>query len=98
MLTFFTIGNNTLHVIFYTVIRNKNVIIFIKVYIHALTRNSSETINSTFIIKFPAMVRFSAGTTDISILHIVQTGNGAHSTSYPVGTGGFIPWVEAAGA
>jgi hypothetical protein len=31
-----------------------------------------------------------------SFLHNIQTGCGAHPTSYPVGTGGDFPWVKAA--
>jgi hypothetical protein len=30
-------------------------------------------------------------------LHVVQTGSGAHSASYPVSTGGFSPGGKAAG-
>jgi hypothetical protein len=33
-----------------------------------------------------------------SLLHIVQTGSGAHPTSYPMGTGGYFPGGKAAGA
>jgi hypothetical protein len=30
---------------------------------------------------------------DVSLLHTVQTGSGAHPTSYPMSTGGFSPGV-----
>jgi hypothetical protein len=29
-----------------------------------------------------------------SLLHIVETGSGVHTTSYPVGTGGLFPGVK----
>jgi hypothetical protein len=32
-----------------------------------------------------------------SLLHIVQTGSGAHAASYPMGTGGSFPGGKAAG-
>jgi hypothetical protein len=32
------------------------------------------------------------------LLHVVQTGFGAHSTSYPMGTEDFLPGGKAAGA
>jgi hypothetical protein len=32
------------------------------------------------------------------LLHIIQTGSGAHPTSYPVGTGNSFPGDKAAGA
>jgi hypothetical protein len=35
-----------------------------------------------------AGVRFPARAADLSLLHSVQTGSGAHPASYPVGTGG----------
>jgi hypothetical protein len=34
---------------------------------------------------------------DLSFLHVVQTGSGAHPASYPMGTGGFFPGGKAAG-
>jgi hypothetical protein len=34
---------------------------------------------------------------EFSLLHIVQTGSGIHPTSYPMGTGGFIPGVKQPG-
>jgi hypothetical protein len=33
---------------------------------------------------------------EFSLLHIVETGSGAHPTSYPMGTGGSLPWGKAA--
>jgi hypothetical protein len=35
---------------------------------------------------------------EFSLLHVVQTGSGAHPASYPMATGGFFPGGEAAGA
>jgi hypothetical protein len=42
-------------------------------------------------------VRVSVGS-EFSLLHIVQTGSGAHPTSYLMGTGGSFPGGRAAGA
>jgi hypothetical protein len=36
-------------------------------------------------------VRFSAGARDLSLLHSVQTGSGAHPISYPTATLGILP-------
>jgi hypothetical protein len=35
---------------------------------------------------------------DVSTLHVVQTGSGAHPASYPRGPGGYFPGGKAAGA
>jgi hypothetical protein len=35
---------------------------------------------------------------EFSLLHVVQTGSGVHSTSYPMGTWGSSPGGKAAGA
>jgi hypothetical protein len=35
---------------------------------------------------------------DFSVLHVVQTGSGAHPASYPMGTDGSLPGDKAAGA
>jgi hypothetical protein len=35
---------------------------------------------------------------EFSLLYVVQTGSGVHPTSYPMGTGGFLPGGKAAGA
>jgi hypothetical protein len=43
-------------------------------------------------------VRFPAGAGNFSVRHHVQTGSGAHPTSYPMGTGGSFPEGKAAGA
>jgi hypothetical protein len=43
-------------------------------------------------------VRFPAGTRDFSLFHSVQTGSGADTASYPVGTEGSFPGSKAAGA
>jgi hypothetical protein len=42
-------------------------------------------------------VRFRAGAGNF-FLHRVQNGSGAHSASYPMGTGGSFPGGKAAGA
>jgi hypothetical protein len=42
-------------------------------------------------------VRFPAGAGNFSFHHRVQTGSGAHSASYPTGTGGSFPRGKAAG-
>jgi hypothetical protein len=34
---------------------------------------------------------------EFSLLHVVQTGSGVHSNSYPIGTGGSFPGGKAAG-
>jgi hypothetical protein len=34
---------------------------------------------------------------EFSLLHVVQTGSGAHPTSYPIGTGGSFPGGKVAG-
>jgi hypothetical protein len=39
-----------------------------------------------------AGVRFPAGARKCPLLHNVQTGSGAHPTSYPMGTGDFSSW------
>jgi hypothetical protein len=31
------------------------------------------------------------------LLHVAQTGTGVHPASYPLGTGGCLPWVKATG-
>jgi hypothetical protein len=41
-----------------------------------------------------ALVRFPVGAKDFSLLHSVQTGSGAHLTSYPMGTRGPFPGVK----
>jgi hypothetical protein len=41
-------------------------------------------------------VRFPAGAGNFSLHHRVQTGSGAHSTSYPMGTWGSFPGGKAA--
>jgi hypothetical protein len=41
-------------------------------------------------VQFPAVQ-------DFPLLNIVQTGSGAHTAFYPMGTGGFFPGVKAAG-
>jgi hypothetical protein len=43
-------------------------------------------------------VRFPAGAWNFSLHHLVQTDSGAHPASYPMGTGGSFPGVEAAEA
>jgi hypothetical protein len=43
-----------------------------------------------------ARARFSA-VQDFSLLHSVQTGSGAHSTSYSVGNGGSFPGAKRQG-
>jgi hypothetical protein len=43
-------------------------------------------------------VPFSAGTENFSLHHRVQNGSGAHTASYPMGTGGSFPGGKAAGA
>jgi hypothetical protein len=40
-------------------------------------------------------VRFPAGAGNFSLRHYVQTGPGAHSASYPMGTGGLFPRGKA---
>jgi hypothetical protein len=45
-----------------------------------------------------AGVRFPAETTNIYLLHCVQTGSGAHPVSYPMGTGGSFSGGKEAGA
>jgi hypothetical protein len=35
---------------------------------------------------------------EFSLLHVVQTGSGAHPASYPTGTGGSFPGSKAGGA
>jgi hypothetical protein len=35
---------------------------------------------------------------EFSVLHAVQADCGVHPTSYPMGTGGSVPWGKAAGA
>jgi hypothetical protein len=42
-------------------------------------------------------VRFPITAGNISLHHRVQTGSGAHPTSFPIGTGGSFPRGEAAG-
>jgi hypothetical protein len=34
---------------------------------------------------------------EFSLLHVVQTGSGVHSDSYPMGTGGSFPGVKRSG-
>jgi hypothetical protein len=43
-------------------------------------------------------VRISAGAGNFSLRHCIQTGSGAHSSSYPMGTRGSFPGGKAAGA
>jgi hypothetical protein len=42
--------------------------------------------------------RFPAGVRDVSLLHSVQTGSGAHPASSPVSAGRAFPVGKAAGA
>jgi hypothetical protein len=42
-------------------------------------------------------VRVPVGVKNFSLVYIVQTGSGAHPTSYPMGTGGSFPGGKAAG-
>jgi hypothetical protein len=44
-----------------------------------------------------AMVRVPVGARDFSQLHCVQTGYGAHTASYPIGTGVSFPGVMRPG-
>jgi hypothetical protein len=57
-----------------------------KILITVLLRDSSVGIATgwTTRVRFPALQ-------DYSLLHVVQTGSGAHPASYPVGTWGFFP-------
>jgi hypothetical protein len=43
-------------------------------------------------------VPFPEGARNLSLLHRVQTGYGAHPASYPMGTGGSFSESKAAGA
>jgi hypothetical protein len=43
-------------------------------------------------------VRFPSGVGNFSLRNRVQTGSGAHRTSFPMGTGGFFPRGKAAGS
>lgn len=43
-------------------------------------------------------VRIQAGATTFSLLRNVQTGSGAHSSSYSIGTGVFAPGVKRPGS
>jgi hypothetical protein len=43
-------------------------------------------------------VGYPAGAKNFSLHHRVQNGSGAHSASYPVGTGSSLPTGKAAGA
>jgi hypothetical protein len=45
-----------------------------------------------------SVVRVPAGAGNFSLHHRVQTGSGAHSASYPMGTNGSFPGSKAAGA
>jgi hypothetical protein len=42
-------------------------------------------------------VRIPAGTENLTLHHLVQTGSGAHLASYPMGTRGFCPEVKRPG-
>jgi hypothetical protein len=42
--------------------------------------------------------RFPAGAGNFSLRHPVQKSSGAHPSSYPMGTRGFLPWGKASGA
>jgi hypothetical protein len=42
-------------------------------------------------------VRFSVGARNFSLLHLVQTGSGAHPVSYPMGSGFFSVGVKRQG-
>jgi hypothetical protein len=42
-------------------------------------------------------LRFPAGAGNLSLLHRVQNGSGAHPASYPIGTGIYFPGGKAAG-
>jgi hypothetical protein len=44
----------------------------------------------TALVRFPAVL-------DLSLLHSVQTGSGAHPASYPMGTGGSFPGCKEVG-
>jgi len=43
-------------------------------------------------------VRFLVGSGNFSLRHHVQTGSGAHPSSYAMGTGVSFPWGKVAGA
>jgi hypothetical protein len=40
-------------------------------------------------------VQVPVGSRFVSLLHVIQTGSGAHQTSYPMGTGGSFPGGKA---
>jgi hypothetical protein len=43
-------------------------------------------------------IQFLADTEDLSLFHSVQTGSGAHSSSYQIGTAGYFTGGKMAGA
>jgi len=42
-------------------------------------------------------IQFPASAWNFSLRHRLQTGSGAHTTSYAMGTRGFFPWVKLPG-
>jgi hypothetical protein len=67
-------------------------------YRNAQTRNVWKLYKCTIeLTAWKAEVQFPSGARIFSLLHSVQTGSGAHSTSYSVDTGGSLPGLKRPG-
>jgi hypothetical protein len=62
----------------------------------AQDRDQCRALENT-VVNLRVGVRVPVGQ-DLSPLHVVQTGSGAHPASNPMGTGGSFPWRKAAWA
>jgi hypothetical protein len=63
-----------------------------------LIKNWTMKMLSGYVLNDPGVgVRVPVGQ-EFSVLHVVQTGSGAHPASYPMGTGGTFPEGKAIGA
>jgi hypothetical protein len=60
-------------------------------------RNRDSSVGKTTGYGWTARVRFTAEERDVSFLHSVQTGAGAHSASHEMDAGGFSPGVKQLG-
>jgi hypothetical protein len=66
------------------------------VYQNIVSRDSSVGIATDYRLDDRGSIPGGAG--NFFLRHRVQSGSGAHPTSYPMGTGGFFPGGKVAGA
>jgi hypothetical protein len=72
-------------------------VISVFLFLHEYRHSSVCTVTSYKGGMVEESVWFMAGTRDFSLLHSIQTKSGAHTSLYPVGTGGCFPRGKASG-